>query len=278
MLLTVMSLNAQIGAQHDGRWDRLTRRIRTIGPGLLMLQEVDWLGDPVEAEAARAALGMDLYVAPSRMFNTAIAWNPDLLQLHETDSRYSTTDLHHGYALAQFTPLRTTTPWPVPLTALSTHLTPFSADAAGLEAQMIVNRAWRYGGIAVAAGDMNHQGLTDPEPNWSALQPHHRVSRCLRREHPDDPWRGNPVVGQTFRDGDMTDVAVHLANLHQDPGFRAPTIHGFMRLDQFHVTPALRPAIVGYELVDTDDDNDHSGILAALDLDRADLTAARTYI
>ncbi|MEV5877968.1 hypothetical protein AB0L75_27840 [Streptomyces sp. NPDC052101] len=150
MNLTVMSQNAQVGAVQDGRWEGLVSIVHDVSPDLLLLQEVDWLALPSAADAARAALGMDLFMAPSRMFNTAIAWRPQTLELQDTDTRYSTTDLHHGYALGLFRPLGVTAEWPAPLTAISTHLTPFSVEAAGQEAQILVNRAWRYGGIAVS--------------------------------------------------------------------------------------------------------------------------------
>ena len=126
-------------------------------------------------------------------------------------------------------------------------------------------------------GDMNYLGLDDPEADWPRLQPHNRLARCLPRTSPDAPWIGDRAVGRVFRDGEMTDVAAHLADLHQDPGYRTPTCGGGIRLDQFHVTPALRPAIVDYRLVDTGDDSDHDGALVTLDLDLVDLTATLAY-
>ncbi|MCX5238989.1 hypothetical protein OG824_27695 [Streptomyces prunicolor] len=264
--MDILTLNAKVGADLDERWNNLVTRVRDIAPAVLILQEVPHLAAPAATEAARAALGMDLYVAPSRKFNTAIAWNPRVLELQDTEDRYSTSDLHHGYALGQFMPLGTTVRWPAPLTAISSHLPPFSAKAGAEEAKILVNRAWRYGGIGIVGGDMNYLVLGDPEPDWLRFQPHNRVARCLPRTGPDARWIGDRAVGEVFRDGEMTDVAAHLADLRQDPGYRTPT-GGGIRLDQFHVTPALRPAIVDYHLVDTGADSDHDGALVTLDLD-----------
>jgi len=150
VLVDILTLNAKVGADLDGRWSSLVARVRDFEPAIVMLQEVPHLAAPAAAENARAALGMDLYVAPSRMFNTAIAWNPRILELKDTEDRYGTSDLHHGYALAKFTPLGTAVRWPAPLTAISSHLPPFSATAGAEEAKILVNRAWRYNGIGIS--------------------------------------------------------------------------------------------------------------------------------
>lgn len=278
MPLTAMSLNVQLGANVDGRWDAQVDLIHEVEPDFLLLQEVDWLADPNEAKAARDALGMDLFVAPSRQLNTAVAWKPQALEKVGTDTRYSATDLHHGYALVQFKPLGLAQEWPVPFVVISAHLTPFSVEAAGPEAQLVVNRAYRYGGIGLVGGDINHLPLDDPEPDWSLVQSHNRAGRCHRRTHPGEPWRGNRLVGEVFRDGEMTDVAGHLADLQQDPFLRQPTaVAGHIRVDQFHVTPALVPALVDYRLVDTGDGSDHDGVVATVDPGQADLSAVREY-
>ncbi|MGF0173188.1 hypothetical protein ACQF36_22605 [Streptomyces sp. Marseille-Q5077] len=273
-----MSQNIQIGANLDGRWEGLVDVIRNVDPHLLLLQEVDWLTDPEQAENARKALGMDLVVAPSKQLNTAVAWKAEVLEQLGTDTRYSATDLHHGYCGVQFKPLGLTQEWPAPLVAISTHLTPFSTEAAAQEAQLLVARAYRFGGIGLLGGDINHMPLGDEEPDWSLIQAHNRAARCLRREHPDEPWRGNRVVGQVLRDGEMTDVAAHLAELQEDSSLREPTGKaGRLRVDQCHITPPLVPALLDYWRVDPGDHADHYGIAVTLDLDQVDLSAARTY-
>lgn len=278
MILDVMSQNCQIGAREDGRWEGLVRIIREVDPDVLLLQEVDWLTDADEAEAAREALAMDLFVSPSRQLNTAVAWKPDRLERVGTDTRYSTTDLHHGYCGIQFQALHLTTPWPAPLTVISTHLTPYSTEAAAIEAQLLVARAYRFGGIGLVGGDINHKPLGDEEPPWSLVPAHNRAARCLPRENPDDPWFGNPAVGRVFREGDMADAAAHLADQREDPQLRLPTGKtGRLRVDQIHVTPALVPTIANYRRVDPGEHADHFGTLTTLDLARTDLSAARPY-
>ncbi|GHE11342.1 endonuclease/exonuclease/phosphatase family protein [Streptomyces alanosinicus] len=271
-----MSQNAQIGANHDGRWEDKVDAIREVDPDLLLLQEVGWLADPEQANTAREKLGMNLAVAPSRQMNTAVAWKAKTLEWVDTDTRYSDTDLHHGYCSLQLRPLGLPKEWPYPLVAISTHLTPYSVEFAGQEAQLVIARAHRFGGIGLVGGDINHMPLGDEEPDWSLVPPYNRSSRCHRRKTPSDPWLGNRLVGEVFRDGDMTDVAAHLAGSRSDPSLRALTGKGGqLRVDQFHVTPALAPAIVDYRRVDTN--SDHYGIVATFDLDRVDLSAASAY-
>ena len=100
MTLTVMSQNAQYGADKDGRWEAMIKVIREVGPHLLLLQEVDWLTDPDKAEAARQALGMSLVVAPSKHLNTARAKCPSLktkrVSAHVLRHTTAMNLLHHG--------------------------------------------------------------------------------------------------------------------------------------------------------------------------------------
>ncbi|WP_149829076.1 endonuclease/exonuclease/phosphatase family protein [Streptomyces tailanensis] len=278
MKLTVMSQNVQYGAFEDGRWEGLVEIIRDVDPQLLCLQEVDALADPERAESIRKALGMELVVAPSKYLPTALAWDPAVWEWAGTETKYSLTEMHHGYCTLQLRPLGLATDWPVPLVAISTHLNPYSAQAAAVEAQLLCARAYRHGGIGFIAGDINHMPLGDPEPDWSLVQPYNRTSRCLRRQHPDDPWQGNRIVGQTLRDGDFTDVAAHLADLHRDPELLQSTgRHGLLRVDQAHVTQPLVPAIRDYCRVDPKEYADHFGVVFTLDLDLVDLSHIRDF-
>lgn len=266
MLLTVMSQNVQYGADQDGRWDDIVDKIRALNPHAVLLQEVDFLSDPVKAEAAEKALERKLVVAPSRHLNTAVAWDPEHLELIDVDTKLS-TELHHGYCAPRFRPLGLSREMPVPLVLMSTHLTPYSAEEAAQEAQMVCARAYRFGGIAVVGGDINHMPLGDTEIDWLLVQPYNRTSRCHRRASPDEPWRGNRIVGQVFRDGEFTDVAAHLADVRSDPALRAHTGKaGLLRVDQAHVTPALRPTIADYQRVDLGPLVDHYGFVVTLGL------------
>ncbi|WP_331732640.1 hypothetical protein OG613_48330 (plasmid) [Streptomyces sp. NBC_00015] len=270
-MLTVMSQNAQYRADRDGRWESLIEVIRDVAPHLLLLQEVDWLADPDKAEAAEHALGMKLVVAPSRNLNTAVAWDPAVLERLDTDTKYSATDMHHGYCAPRFTPLGLGQQIPAPLVAISTHLTPYSAEVAATEAQLLIARAYRYGGVGIVAGDINHCPLEDPEIDWEAVQPYNRTSRCLPRDSTDEPWRGNRIVGKRFRDGEFTDVGGHFKDR------QATGKAGLLRVDQAHVTPALRPALRSYKRVDPGSASDHYGISWELDLEAVDPTLIRAY-
>jgi endonuclease/exonuclease/phosphatase family metal-dependent hydrolase len=186
--------------------------------------------------------------------------------------------MHHGYCAPRFRVLGLERELPQPLVAISTHLTPYSAQTAAQEAQLLCARAYRYGGIAVVSGDINHVPLGDLEPDWTLVQPYNRTSRCLPRISADDPWLGNRIVGQVFRDGEFTDVAAYFADQLQDPSLRRPTGKaGLLRVDQAHVTPALVPALREYRRVDPGERSDHYGIAFALDLDAADTTRTRAY-
>jgi endonuclease/exonuclease/phosphatase family metal-dependent hydrolase len=275
--LTAMSQNVQYGADQDGRWEGMVDVIRQVAPQLLFLQEVSWLADPDAARAAGKALGMEIRVAPSRNLNTAVAWDPDALQLGDIETKYSQWDMHHGYCAPQFKPWGAAEGLPAPLVAISTHLTPYSSDTAAQEAQLLCARAYRHGGIAIVAGDINHPTLDDEEPDWTLVQPYNRTSRCLRREGADDPWISNRIVARTFRDGEFTDIAAHLADQRQDPSLRRPTGKaGLLRVDQVHVTPALVPAVTDYRVVESDY-SDHRGLVFTLDLARADGSKIRSY-
>lgn len=277
-MLTVMSQNVQYGADEDGRWEGIVEIIRATGPQIALLQEVDFLTDPEKAAAAEDALGLRLEVAPSRNLNTAVAWDPAHLELLGVETKLSVSEMHHGYCAARFRPLGLERELPVPLVAVSTHLTPYSAQVAAQEAQLMCARARRYGGIALIGGDINHVPLGDEEIDWTLVKPYNRTSRCHRRKNLDEPWVGNRVVGETFRDGEFVDVAAHVADLREDPSLRAFTGKGgLLRVDQAHVTQALVPAVEDYWRVDPGDHSDHYGLAWTLDLNRIDLSQAHDW-
>jgi endonuclease/exonuclease/phosphatase family metal-dependent hydrolase len=161
--------------------------------------------------------------------------------------------------------------------AISAHLIPYSAAAAAQEAQILCARAYRHGGIAMIAGDINHCTADDPEIDWTQVQPYNRSSRCVRRTSPNDPWLSDRIVGHVFRDGQFSDVAAHLSERRQDPALRAATgKSGGLRVDQAHVTAALVPAIEDYSLAKSDF-SDHHGIRITLDLSRASGSPVRAW-
>ncbi|MFE4397947.1 MULTISPECIES: endonuclease/exonuclease/phosphatase family protein [Streptomycetaceae] len=268
-MLTVMSQNIQYGPDAR-RWARIIDVIRQTGPQLLLLQEADHLQDPGQAAAARAALDMELYVAPSRSGRpVAVAWDPAHLRVEDVETRYA-GDLHHGYAAARIAPWGLAAHLPAPLVAVSAHLIPYSTQQAAVEAQILAARVYRHGGIGLIAGDINHPTFDDPEIDWTKVKPYNRASRCLPREHPGDPWISNRAVGRVLRDADLTDIAAHLADARRDPALRRATgKHGGLRVDQIHVTPALTPAAVDYKVIEHDY-SDHLAVTTTFDLDRVD--------
>jgi endonuclease/exonuclease/phosphatase family metal-dependent hydrolase len=158
MLITLMTQNIQFGAVAEGRWDGLVDTIRAVGPDLLLLQECDELADPDHREDAERALGMRVAVAPSNNLPTAVAWNLDLLDMIEVETKYYNT-LHHGYCAPRFDVLGLG----VPLVAISTHLTPYSAQAAAQEAQLVGTRAYRHGGAGSKATAIKYVATAHPE-------------------------------------------------------------------------------------------------------------------
>jgi endonuclease/exonuclease/phosphatase family metal-dependent hydrolase len=140
--ITVMSQNAQYGARAQGRWPRLAEVLRAIRPTIL-LQEVDESADPGQASKAAAELGMRLELTPSRNLPTAVAWDGGVLEELAGGWRpkYS-RELQHGYCGPRFR----VPGLDEPLAVISTHLTPYSAQGAAIEAQMLISRAYRHDG------------------------------------------------------------------------------------------------------------------------------------
>lgn len=154
-VLTIASQNVQHRAAAEGRWPDLVAAIRSVHPHLVLLQECDWLTDPAHADQAALDLGLQLAVAPSAGLPTAVAWDPRRLRLAGCDTAYATR-LHHGYCAPRFDVLGLAVPLPVPLVAISTHLVPTSAEQAAAEAALVGSRAYRYGGLGLLGGDINH--------------------------------------------------------------------------------------------------------------------------
>jgi endonuclease/exonuclease/phosphatase family metal-dependent hydrolase len=276
MTLKVFSQNVLFGAVAQGRWLDLVAHIRAQEAQFVMLQEVDWLTNRSAVRAAESDLDMRLLIAKSRHAPTALAWDPKVWTLLDSDT--DTQDATwHGFCAGRFD-LVGEEKLPVPLVVISAHFNPYSAAFGAIEAQIVGTRAYRYGGLGILGGDLNHPPLGDPEPDWSRIQPYNRMGRCLPRSGPDDPHRSDTIVGQTLYTGDFTDVAAYVSDQRKDPSLRRPTgRHGGIRVDQIHVTPGLRPAIVDASRQDTGASSDHYGVGGTFDLSRIDLTKLRDY-
>ncbi|MFK3983017.1 endonuclease/exonuclease/phosphatase family protein [Micromonospora sp. NPDC050397] len=276
MHLTLLTLNLQHRSMKEGRWPGLASVIRAQQPDLVLLQEADWLTNPDHVRTAEDDLGMTIVGAPSRNLPVGVAWRCDKLTLVEVDTAHS-AQLHHGYSAPRFDVPGLTDRLPVPLVVISTHLIPYSAQQAAQEAQTVATRLYRYGGLGVVGGDINHLPLGDEEPDWETIQPYNRAARCHRRRHDAEPWRGNRIVGETLRDAGLVDACAHIADQRKNPSLRRPTGKaGGVRVDQFWATASVAPAIDDYVWVNNPH-GDHHGVLTRLDLTRIDRGILRDY-
>ena len=268
MLMKIMTLNLKYGGLMDAagnpedRWPGLAEIITKQAPDILALQEASsrW-AEPGERQLARAEhdLGMRgrLGASPSGG-HTAIFWRPSLTWL-AWDDRYA-SQTHHGYAaIVLYVPGTD-----VPLTVISAHLSPWSAQAAACEAQLLIGRAYRYSGSGVIAGDINHLPLGDDEPDWTRPLPAHNLAARTVRAAPGGPVTGNRCVGEVLAAGQLTDAAAWRAELTGDQSLRAPT-GANIRADQVHLTPPLVPALTACERIGTGDLSDHAAVTVALD-------------
>jgi|GEM_PF-6106565 len=288
--LKILSWNQQYDAIPAGRWPYMVQRIHELKPDILCLQECrGWLTDKSMAEQAARDLGMEIRLgwAPRQGMDaggTAIAWRPGLELTHFAGYRLGLT---RGMAQGVFH----IPGLPVPLTVISAHVANVPEQALA-DVGILIDRARRYGGLGVIAGDINFPGKGDPPPpDVRRLQPHLRLYR-FKPTNLDTPWEGdwvpNEDVAQRFIIGEMVDVAAYLADITGDGSYRAPTgVFGEMRVDQIHVVRALQGTIAGYGRVDPRHPaapgglvSDHWGVWCDLDLNRlsgADLALLQEY-
>lgn len=267
MLLKIMTFNLQYGGLMDAagnpqdRWPGLAEIITNQAPDVLALQEVNRWAEPGERQLARAEndLGMRGRIGASPSGgHTAVFWRPDLTWL-AFDDRYA-GQTHHGYsAIVLHVPGAD-----VRLTVISAHLSPWSAQAAACEAQLLIGRAYRYGGLGVIAGDVNHLPLGDDEPDWTLPLPPHNLAARTVRAAPGAPQAGNRCVGEVLAAGLMTDAAAHLACRSGDASLRAPTGKN-IRVDQIHLTPPLVSALTSCQRIPAGDLSDHAAVAVTLD-------------
>ncbi|MFI0406559.1 hypothetical protein [Actinomadura sp. 3N508] len=289
MQLTVMSLNFKYAGRTDSdgrpdpRWPDQVDIIRKVDPHILLGQEAHgWEADPRLQADAEHDLGMRAHVAPSKSgAHTVVMHRPDVLRWRHWETKYA-RESRHGFGVAVFDVIADPK-MKVPLTVISAHLHPSSAQKAATEAQVLIERLYRYGGMGLLGGDINHLGPADTDPDWSTVPPYNRSSRCYRRAVPDGPWLGNPLVALTLADGDLYDVAELIADREGDEAadkeLLAPTGHnGGVRTDQFWVTDNMADAVLGYQRIPTGKASDHDAIVATIDTAALHEVEAREWI
>ena len=272
MTWTVMSVNTQHGGrlndqfEPEDRWAGLVELIRAEDPDVVLMQETGSWHDNRWTQHARAErdLGMRVHLTRSPAGGGAAV-------AHRRDVPWLAKEDHHAVHMHAMTHLQLDIGAAFPLVVISLHLDPFSAQLAAQQMQLAIARVYRYGGLGIIGGDINHVPLGDPEPDWSAVHPYNRTSRTV-----GDPPRGNTMVAELAQRGGLTEVGGYLADLRGDPSLRRPTGHaGLCRVDWFLTTPALRPAVVDYRVVATAPHTDHDAIAMDIDLDKIDHTLTR---
>ncbi|MEU0489973.1 endonuclease/exonuclease/phosphatase family protein [Nocardiopsis sp. NPDC006139] len=261
------------GDPDPDRWNGLMAAITEHRPDILLLQEIgkwhDYNRQPLFHAERDLGLRMAGHIITPAGGGTGVMINPDTIHIQQFEDRYQHM-VHHGLGVAvlELPGLDT------PLAAISAHLTPYSATAAATEAQVMVARAYRYGGLGLVGGDVNHFSHRDDPaavPDPATIPPYNRSSRWL--VDADGSLVPNRIVGRTLQLGGLTDVALHMADRTGDTSLLAPTGRGRCRVDQFWVTPPLVPAITSY-VHHQHEFSDHSLILMRLDTSLVDINAA----
>lgn len=285
MRLTIKSWNICRGGNQDPygrpdpRWPGIAERLREDDPDVIFFQEAGAFRNPERLAAVKRDFpGMDVLIPPtprptSSVAGNAIAYRVDLLSLKYWDIGLSTATMY-GFGVATFA----VPGLAVPLSLSSVHLTPYSALVAAGEAQVILARLFRNGGVGLLGGDINHLPASpefDPDPDWEAVPSYNRSSRALVG---GPPYEGNRIVGQTLQLGDLVDVAPLMAERLGDRTLCRPTARGGIRVDAFHATPALAPAIRRYWTFDRRNDSDHDGIGVEIETDDIDLSQVREFV
>ncbi|MFJ4799160.1 endonuclease/exonuclease/phosphatase family protein [Kitasatospora purpeofusca] len=286
MILTIAVQNLKRGGLFDeggareDRWPQLTKRISSVEPDLVLLQEAEGWADAGHRQLIRAEqdLGLDGLLAPARSgrgtallyrretLGRRIAWNTD----------YAADETHHGFGTAAFA----IPGLPAPLAITSVHLTPYSADRAITEADFAASRSYRYGPYCILGGDINYPPAAGPDPAWDRMRPYNRGARTILTDpalhQQTAPVPDRRVAWKLAANG-LIDTAWHL---HQQTGDET-LLHrtgSDDRIDQLWVSAPLASALVSYTLLDTPADaSDHHGLAVVLDTDRIDTSRPWTY-
>lgn len=166
---------------------------------------------------------------------------------------------------------------PVPLTVVCAHLDPFRPEVRFSEAARIASLA--VGKTAVVAADFNgvsadrraDGSFYDPDPLAERGWHDFATYQVLWDDDPDAPPRVDRRAAERLRRAGLVDAAVALeAPWQPTSGHSRDNPHGLRRVDRILATPAARPALASYAVVDTADVralSDHLPVVVGLDPD-----------
>jgi hypothetical protein len=288
MDITVVVQNVGTGALHDGdgvpqdRWPALAQRINAAAERVdaVLLCEVSGWHLYGHRQLARAMRDLDLDalpLAPTRSgLGTAVFYRPQTLGRWARWNTDFAGETLHGFGVAGFEIPGLS----APLCLVPMHLTPFDADAAVSEANLIATRGFKYGPYALLGGDVNYPPADpgNPEPDFVQMRPYNLASRTLLDQQQAD---GRPVpdrrVARTLRHNGYVDAAWHLYQRTGDAQLLRRTATDD-RIDQIWVSAPLASAIHGYRVLDAPPGaSDHDGLVLHLETDLIDTREPWTY-
>lgn len=198
------------GKADPGRWDALLGTVAAHRGHILLLQEVGrWAyDDRALLRAAEHRLGMTAAGIVTRPAGGGVTVfvDSDVVDIRAWENRHAAA-AHHGLGMAV---LRIPGLKP-PLAVISTHLHPYSCAAAAIEAQTMIGRVHRHGGVGVLGGDINHFPADNGAiPDPAVLPAYNVSSRWIRDE--DGTPQPNRTVTDVLELARMTDSAALVAS------------------------------------------------------------------
>jgi endonuclease/exonuclease/phosphatase family metal-dependent hydrolase len=264
-------IQAPDGAGHD-RWPVIAAAITAERPAILCLQEAHGWRDRNHSQLYRAEhdLGMRIagwFPAGRSLGLTLVMYAPDAVRLTQWE-QFNQAELYNGLGV----PVFAVDGLDLPLAVVSVHLPAQSAAQAEQEAIKAAERAFRYGGVGVVMGDVNHLPLADPAPDPAEL-PYLNVSGLFTATQ-NGAVVPNRRVAQRLTLAGLTDAAAHLAAATGDTSLLSTTGQNRVRRDQAWVTPPLVPALTGYRAT-PHAGSDHRLVTVDLDVARIDTMTVR---
>ncbi|MFJ8746538.1 hypothetical protein ACIRL2_45250 [Embleya sp. NPDC127516] len=284
MELTVVTQNLKLGALRSadgdpqGRWPLLVERILAAAERVdvvMLCEVVDWhrYGHK-QLVRALCDLGLDAApLAPSRSgIGTALLFRRETMGHWVRHNPDFASETLHGFAVTSFD-----VGLPAPLSFVPVHLTPFDADAALSEANLVASRAHKYGPFAVVSGDCNYPPASarNPLPDHAAMRAYNAGSRTLLPAGDVTPGTApepDRRVARKLAQNGLVDVAWHLFEQTGDHRLLARTGTDD-RIDQAWVSSPLAGAVSNYRLLDRPEGaSDHHGLVFRIDTDNVDTT------